>query len=205
MNRRRVRRPVRPQWRRSVPIAYEDRLVVPDTLGTTIKLNFQEGPARLAPTDYSQRGRRCHLYRAGRRDAPQDPLTPGFWFSGPAPASYSQPRAGVGRSAMECERGRGLSALADTPNADSSLPAADAHPRVEARRLSIRRRADFGRCRTPVRSARAVCCLCVMSTMTHVSGCLAQSPIATLARPDFPARSPGRPSVSGITRSGEYS
>ena len=54
--------------------------------------------------------------------------------------------------------------------ADYSHPAADAHPRVEARRLSIRRRADVGRCRTPVRSARAMCCLWVMSTMTHVSG-----------------------------------
>jgi hypothetical protein len=53
---------------------------------------------------------------------------------------------------------------------DYSLPAADAHPRVEVRRLSFRRRADVGRCRTPVRSARAMCCLWVMSTMTYVSG-----------------------------------
>jgi hypothetical protein len=61
-------------------------------------------------------------------------------------------------------------ARCSTQIADYSHPAADAHPRVEARRLSIRRRTDFGRCRTPVRSARAVCCLWVMSTMTHVSG-----------------------------------
>jgi len=55
-------------------------------------------------------------------------------------------------------------------SADYSLPAADAHPRVEARRLSIRRRADFSRCRTPVRSARTMCCLWVMNTTTHGSG-----------------------------------
>src|SRR5690348_2011056 len=34
-----------PRRRRSVPIANEDRLVVPDMLGTTIKLSFLEGPA----------------------------------------------------------------------------------------------------------------------------------------------------------------
>jgi hypothetical protein len=34
------------------PSANEDRLVVPDTLGTTIKLSFLQGPARLAPADY---------------------------------------------------------------------------------------------------------------------------------------------------------
>ncbi len=34
----RVRGPIPPQRRRSVPIAYENRLVVPDILGTTIKL-----------------------------------------------------------------------------------------------------------------------------------------------------------------------
>ena len=99
---------------RSVPITYEDRLVVPDTLGTTIKLSFLEGPARFVPTDYSQGGRCSHLYRAGRRDVPQDPLAPGFWLSGPIPSRYSQSRAG--RSATECERGQGLSALAGTPN-----------------------------------------------------------------------------------------
>jgi len=98
-----------------VPIAYENRLVEPDMLGTTIKLSFLEGPARMAPTDYSQRGRYCHLYiGADRRDVPRDPLAPGFWFSGPAPSRYSQPRSG--RSATECERGRGLSALGGTPN-----------------------------------------------------------------------------------------
>src|SRR6266487_7029698 len=43
----------------------------------------------------------------------------GFWFSGPAPSRYSQPKAG--RSATECERGRGLSALAGTPIAESAL------------------------------------------------------------------------------------
>src|SRR5438034_9871889 len=41
----------------------------------------------------------------------------GFWFSGAAASRYRQP--GAGRSATECERGRGLSALAATPNAES--------------------------------------------------------------------------------------
>jgi hypothetical protein len=61
------------------------------------------------------------------------------------------------------------SELQVTP-ADYSLPAADAHPRVEARRLSIRRQADVGRCRAPVRSARTMCCLWVVNATTHVSG-----------------------------------
>jgi hypothetical protein len=67
---RRVRRPMPPWRRRSVPPGYENRLVVPDNLGTTIKLSFLEGPARLAPADSSQPGTCCHLYRAGRRDVP---------------------------------------------------------------------------------------------------------------------------------------
>ena len=53
---------------------------------------------------------------------------------------------------------------------DYSLPAAGAHPVVEARRLSIRRRADFSRRGTPVRSARIMCCLWVVNTTAHVSG-----------------------------------
>ena len=123
----------------------------------------------MTPTDYSQQGRCCHLYIGPTVvTCLEIRWPPGFWFSGPAPSHYSQPRAG--RSATECERGRVRSALAGTPIADYSLPAAGAHPRVEARRLSIRRRADVGRCRTPVRSARAMCCLWVMSTTRHVSG-----------------------------------
>ena len=59
---------------RSVPRANEDRLVVPDTLGMTIKLSFLEGLARLAPTDYSQRAGAVTIYRADRRDVPRDPL-----------------------------------------------------------------------------------------------------------------------------------
>src|SRR6266487_697751 len=51
-----------PRREPGVPIANEDRLVVPDTLGTKIKLSFLEGPARLAPTDYSQRGRDAATY-----------------------------------------------------------------------------------------------------------------------------------------------
>src|SRR6266487_3758338 len=104
---------------RSVPIAYEDRLVLPDTLGTTIKLTSSAtwGPARLAPTDYSQRGRCCHLYIGPAVVTCLEIRWPtGFWYSEPAPSRYSQPRAG--RSATECEHGRGLSALAVAPNAD---------------------------------------------------------------------------------------
>src|SRR6266550_1943249 len=68
-----------------VPIADEDRLVEPDTLGTTIKLTSSASwgkPARLAPTDYSQPGQGASpIYRVGRRDVPRDPLAPGFWLT----------------------------------------------------------------------------------------------------------------------------
>ena len=85
--------------------------------------------------------------------------------------------------------------------ADYSHTAADAHPRVEARRLSIRRRADVGRCCTPVRSARAMCCLWVMNTTTHVSGVWRSLPLlrwpGQISGPEsWPA------SASGLTRSG---
>jgi hypothetical protein len=86
---------------------------------------------------------------------PRDPLAPGFWYSGPPPCRYSQP--GAGRSATECEHGRGLSTLAGTPIADYSLSAGRCWPAVEARRLSMRRRgpaesawSGFQRCRLPV-------------------------------------------------------
>src|SRR6266487_4835804 len=89
-------------------------------LTTTIKahkLSFLEGPALLAPTDYSHRGRCCHLYIGPTVvTCLEIRWPPGFWFSGPAPSRYSQPRSG--RPATECERGRGLSALAVAPNAD---------------------------------------------------------------------------------------
>jgi hypothetical protein len=105
-----------------VPISNEDRLVVPDTLGTTIKLTSSASwrADHLAPADYSQRVRCCHLFIGPAVvTCPEIRSPPGFWFSGPAPCRYSQPRAG--RSATECERGRGLSALAGTPNADYLL------------------------------------------------------------------------------------
>jgi hypothetical protein len=50
---------------------------------------------------------------------------------------------------------------------DYSLPAADAHPVVEARRLSIRWSAASRR-RTPVRYHRTICCRWIMSTATRV-------------------------------------
>jgi hypothetical protein len=87
--------PIPPQRRRSEPIAKEDRLVVPDTLGTTIKLSFLEGPACLAPADCSQRGEVLSpIYRTDRRDVPRDPLVPGFRFNGLAPSRRA--RQGLG-------------------------------------------------------------------------------------------------------------
>ena len=128
------------QRRRSVPIGYEDRLVVPDTLGTTIKLTNSASwrADRLAPADYSQRVRCSQpIYRTGRRDVPRDPLAPGgFWFSGPAPRRYSQPRAR--RPATECERSRGLSALPGTPNADYEWLPDTLAMLIVALRLSVR-------------------------------------------------------------------
>jgi hypothetical protein len=60
-----MNRPASPETIRSVPISNEHRLVVPDTLGyndQARKLGSLEGPARLAPADYRQRVRCCHLY-----------------------------------------------------------------------------------------------------------------------------------------------
>jgi hypothetical protein len=91
-------------------------LVVPDTLGTAIKLTSSAswrgrslGANGLPPAGQVL----SPMYRAGRCDVPRDPLAPGLLVSGPAPSRYSRPRAG--RSATECERGRGLLALAGTP------------------------------------------------------------------------------------------
>jgi hypothetical protein len=62
----------------SVPITYEDRLVVADTLGTTIKLNFLR--ARLLGASGLQPAGQVlsPIYRPGRRDVPRDPLGPGL-------------------------------------------------------------------------------------------------------------------------------
>ena len=47
----------------------------------------------MAPTDYSQRGRCCHLYIGPTIvTCLEIRWPPGFWFSGPAPSRYSQPR-----------------------------------------------------------------------------------------------------------------
>jgi hypothetical protein len=71
-----------------------------------------------------------------------------------------------------------------SPSADYSLPAADAHP-VWRRRLSIRRRAGL---RSVLRAGR-VCPRYVLplgyERYDARVRCLAQSPIATLAGPDF--------------------
>jgi hypothetical protein len=104
-----------------VPIANEERLVVPDALATTIKST--SSATRRRPLAWRRRttvsgvGAVTHIgptvvtcleIRWPRASGLADRL----------PLVYSQPRAG--RSATECERGRGLSALAGTPNADSA-------------------------------------------------------------------------------------
>jgi hypothetical protein len=108
--------PIPPQRRRSVPIANEDRLVVPDTLGTTIRLSFLERPARLAPADCSQRDRCCHLYiGSAGRDVPRAlPLPiPGFQSSDRfTVATASQ---GLGAWLRNVNAAAGPSALAGTP------------------------------------------------------------------------------------------
>src|SRR6266516_6852392 len=72
------------------------------------------GARSLGPTDYSQRGRCCHLYIGSTVVTCLEICWPlGFWFSGAAASRYPQPRAG--RSATECEHGGGLSTLAATP------------------------------------------------------------------------------------------
>jgi hypothetical protein len=108
------------------------------------------------------------------------------------------------RSATQSEN-PGDAVTAREKQIDYSHPAADADPRVEARRLSIR--PPGGRRSVP--HVGAVCPRYVMPLGYEYYDvrirCLTQSPIATLTRPDFRSRSPGRPSVSGLTRSGEYS
>jgi len=103
---------------RSVPIANENRLVVPDTLGTTIKLT--SSASWRGPLAWRQRatasgaGVVTYIHPAVVT-CPEIRWPPqGFWFSGPAPCRYSQPRAG--RSAAECKHGWGLPAHASTPN-----------------------------------------------------------------------------------------
>jgi hypothetical protein len=94
--------------------------------------------------------------------------------SGPPAHSRGHPS---GTAITECDLPGRPNSPESARNADYSHPAADAHPRVEARRLSIRRRADVGRCRTSVRSARAMCCLWVMNTATYVSGVSCSLPL----------------------------
>jgi hypothetical protein len=69
-----------------------------------------------------QRGRCCDLYIGPAVVTRLEICCPlsGLLVGGPAPFGYSQPRAG--RLATQCECGRGPSALAGTPNADSGAP-----------------------------------------------------------------------------------
>jgi len=68
-----------------VPIADEDRLVEPDTLGSTIKLtssaSWGSPLAWRRRTTASRRRVLSPIYRVGRRDVPRDPLAPGFWLT----------------------------------------------------------------------------------------------------------------------------
>jgi hypothetical protein len=110
-------RPIPLRRRRSVPIANADRLVLPDTLGTTIKLS--SSASRRCLLAWRQRttasgGRCCHLCIGPTVVTCLEILWPaGFWHSGPALSRFSQP--GAIRSITECEHGRRVSALAGTP------------------------------------------------------------------------------------------
>jgi hypothetical protein len=77
---RRVRRPIPSQLRRGMPVAREDRLVVPDGLATTIKTTRSATwRCPLAGADGRRPAGRCcdlSIYRACRRDAPRDLLLP---------------------------------------------------------------------------------------------------------------------------------
>jgi hypothetical protein len=86
MNRPASPGPNPPQRRRSVPIANEDRLVVPDALGTTIKESNQSNKlgypedARSHGVGGLQPARQVlwPVYRADRRDVLRDPLSSGL-------------------------------------------------------------------------------------------------------------------------------
>jgi hypothetical protein len=92
-------------WRQSAPIANGDRLVLPDTLGTTIKLtSLATWRCPLAwprPATASGTGAVAYIYglpswRAARSAAP----VPGLTVSGPAPSGYTQPGGWVPGYAM---------------------------------------------------------------------------------------------------------
>jgi len=102
-----------------VPIANEDRLVVPDVLATAIKSASsvaREVPARLVSMRYGQRSRYWSpRYRACRRDVPRDLLRPSH-VSGQRTGSFWLQLAGAGSRATHCERGRGPITLAGAPS-----------------------------------------------------------------------------------------
>jgi len=108
--------------RRSVPIAYGDRLVVPDALATTIKLT--SSATRRRPLAWRRRdmvngtGAVAHIYRGPAVVTCLEICCSLslLLVSGSAPSGYSRP--GPGCPATQCERGRGPLALAGTPNAD---------------------------------------------------------------------------------------
>ena len=98
-----------------------------------------------APLAWRQRttasGQVLHLYRPGRRDVA--PRSAGPRASGLADRFpvVTASRGPTGGPATECERGRGLSALADTQVADSARPTALPVAGVDARRSSSSRHA----------------------------------------------------------------
>jgi hypothetical protein len=120
-------------WRQSVPIANENRLVVPDALATTIKSAKLgcPGGARSPGVDGIRPAGRCWspiypagrcwspIYRACRRDVPRDPLRPSN-ISGQRTDSFWLQQVGAGSLATHCERGRGPITLAGAPSAEYS-------------------------------------------------------------------------------------
>jgi hypothetical protein len=103
----------------SVPIANENRLVVPDTLGTTIKSTSSATRTRpLAGRRWATASGQVlrPMYRACRRDVPRDLLLPIPGSRQRTGSLWLQRAEGL---ATQCERGRVRSAPAGTPNADS--------------------------------------------------------------------------------------
>ena len=101
-----------------VPIANENRLVVADALGTTIKSTSMAGWR--CPLPWRRRATAaatcCDLYTACRRDLPRALPLPnrGLPVIGPVHCGYSQP--GTGCLATQCERGSGALSPCSTPN-----------------------------------------------------------------------------------------
>jgi hypothetical protein len=94
--------------RLGVPIVKEDGLVVPDILGTAIKVTssaFQKMPARVAPRGYSLRGRCCDLSIYRGPAVLRDLLHPALGFPLSDRSLWLQSVEG-GCLATHCEQGK---------------------------------------------------------------------------------------------------